>query len=281
MTLRPNSAFQPAGGSGGTMPAAVAPELSLVLPCYNEEGCLEATVPPIAHAFERAGISIELVLVDNGSTDGTSQVIDRLIASGLPILKALVPVNKGQGLGIRTGLNAATGRFIGYLGADGQVSADDTRRVFEAARSAAVPTLAKARRGPRNDGLQRRVVSGLYNVLMRVLFLGIPSGDINCNPKIMPADVVRVLELTSTDWFLEAEVMLKIWRLRIPVVEIEVADRIRTAGRSHVRLRTMTEFLRNILSYRFGGPWRAWCTRHHAYPAVSVEARRAGTPVAD
>ena len=59
-------------GAGGS-PSRV-PDLSLVLPCYNEEGCLELTVPPLIEAFHKAGIHIEVVLVDNGSKDRTSDV---------------------------------------------------------------------------------------------------------------------------------------------------------------------------------------------------------------
>src|SRR5581483_5057774 len=98
------------------------PELSLVLPCYNEESCLERTVPPLAQAFREAGVALELVLVDNGSTDGTSDVIERLIACGLPVIKGTVPVNQGQGLGMLTGFRLCRGRYIGYICADGQVA---------------------------------------------------------------------------------------------------------------------------------------------------------------
>src|SRR5215831_2468505 len=95
--------------------AQFLPELSLVMPCYNEERCLEYTVPPLASVFETAGIRLEIVLVDNGSRDRTSEVIDRLIESGLPIVKGHVPVNKGQGLGLITGFHLCSGRYIGYL----------------------------------------------------------------------------------------------------------------------------------------------------------------------
>src|SRR5947208_12552058 len=90
-------------------------QLSLVMPCYNEEQCLEKTVPPVVETFMQAGITLEMILVDNGSNDQTSAVIDGLIAKGLPVVKATVPVNRGQGLGILTGLRLSRGRHVGYL----------------------------------------------------------------------------------------------------------------------------------------------------------------------
>jgi len=85
------------------------PELSLVMPCFNEENCLDLTVPPLLQVFQQAGVDLELILVDNGSTDRTSAVIDGLIARGLPIVKGRRIVNQGQGLGIRSGLQMSRG----------------------------------------------------------------------------------------------------------------------------------------------------------------------------
>jgi hypothetical protein len=238
--------------------ASAIPDLSLVVPCYNEEACLGDTMTPLAEAFARAGVALQLVLVDNGSTDRTSQIIDELTARGLPVTKGVVPVNQGQGLGILTGFPLCRGRFIGYICADGQVSPEDVVTVFEAARRAPVPTLAKARRLFRPDGWLRKVTSIAYNGLMHLLFWGMPSLDVNGNPKIVPAEVLRRMELTSRDWFLEAEVMLKARYLCLNVIEINLLGKPRAGGRSRVRLATVLEFIRNIVWYRFGGPWRGW-----------------------
>ncbi len=253
------------------------PELSLVVPCYNEEACLPNTMPPLAEAFARAGITLQLVLVDNGSTDRTSQIIDELIARGLPVTKAVVPVNQGQGLGILTGFPLCRGRFIGFICADGQVSPEDVVIVFEAARRSPVPTLAKARRLFRPDGWMRKVTSIAYNGLMQLLFWGMPSLDVNGNPKIMPAEILRRMDLTSRDWFLEAEVMLKARYLRLSVIEINLLGKPRACGRSRVRLATVFEFIRNITWYRFGGPWQAW---RASTAALLPVAKTAGVPSA-
>lgn len=237
------------------------PELSLVMPCYNEAVCLDRTVPPLVEAFSRAGVALELVLVDNGSTDDTSAVIDRLIARGLPITRAHVPVNQGYGLGILTGLGISHGQAVGHIAADGQVAAEDVVKVYLALKGASGPALAKARRRGRKDGLIRDVISIGYNALMHVMFPGVKSRDINCNPKFMPADVLRVMQLASRDWFLEPEIMLKAGHLRLPVIEVDVLSLTREAGRSHVRLATVLEFIWNIAKYRTGGSWRAWRRR--------------------
>src|SRR6185503_16522335 len=96
-------------------------DLSIAVPCYNEEKVLELTMPPLVEAFQNAGIRLQLILVNNGSKDRTSEVIDRLIQSGLPVTKGEVTVNRGQGLGYLTGFRLAEGHFVCNLCADGQV----------------------------------------------------------------------------------------------------------------------------------------------------------------
>ena len=259
----------------GARPDGTVPDLSLAMPCYNEQDCLELTVPPLVEAFEKAGISLELVLVDNGSTDRTSEVIDGLIARGFPVVKAVVPVNRGQGLGIRTGLNKCRGRHVGYLAADGQVGPESVLLIYRAVVTAGNRTIAKVRRRFRPDSSIRRIVSVCYNVSMMILFPGMPSMDINGSPRIMAQEILPLLDLTSSDWFLEAEIMLKAQYLRLLVIEIDVPGQLRKGGRSNVHLRTIFEFIRNILWYRFGGPWRAWRRQ------VSAAAREIHAPLAD
>jgi dolichol-phosphate mannosyltransferase len=244
------------------------PDLSLAMPCYNEEDCLEQTVPPLVEVFQKAGIDLELVLVDNGSVDQTSAVIDRLIAQGYPIRKAVVPVNRGQGLGIRTGLEECRGRHIGYLAADGQVAPESVLLIYRAVATAGDWTIAKVRRRFRPDSLTRKIISVIYNVGMLIIFPGMPSMDVNGSPRIMPRGILPIMELSSSDWFLEAEIMLKVQHLRMMVIEIDVPGHLRQGGRSNVRWRTILEFMRNIARYRMGGPWCEWRRK------VSVTAAR-------
>src|SRR5438105_6058991 len=82
-----------------------AQSVALAIPCYNEEESLEQSATELVDAFQQAGIDLDLVLVDNGSTDGTGAIIDRLIDRGLPVTKVHVPVNGGYGYGIRRGLD--------------------------------------------------------------------------------------------------------------------------------------------------------------------------------
>lgn len=233
------------------------PDLSLAIPCYNEEACIDATARELIAAFSNKGFTLELVLVDNGSSDGTGAVIDGLISQGLPVLKVHVPINQGYGHGVLRGLAQCRGRWVGFICADGQVDAEDVCRLYQAGISAGGDVLVKVRRRFRMDGPRRKVISIAYNLGAASLFGGLGSIDINGNPKLFPSPWLERLELSSKDWFLDPEVMIKAKALGLPVIELNVMARMRRAGVSHVRPVTLVEFSRNLLRYRLLGPFKA------------------------
>jgi dTDP-4-dehydrorhamnose 3,5-epimerase-like enzyme len=265
--------MEPAGrgrADGAPLRSGPAPQLSLVLPCYNEEECLFATASALAEAFVEEGIRLELVLVDNGSRDGTSAVIDALVARGLPVAKVTVPVNRGYGHGIRAGLERCTAPLVGYLCADGQVAPEDVVRTFRLMEGREERVMAKVRRRFRQDSWKRKIVSVHYNLLMLLAFGWTGALDVNGSPKILSREVLRRMRLVSDDWFLDPEVVVKARALGLRTIEIDVEGYARSGGTSHVRRDTVLEFLRNIWRYRFGAGLRAW--------RREVAAEQAGRP---
>jgi glycosyltransferase involved in cell wall biosynthesis len=234
------------------------PAVSLVLPCYNEEECLRQTAGALLDAFAQKGVSLQLVLVDNGSRDRTGEIIDAMIAQGHPVTKVVVPVNCGYGNGILEGLRVCTAPLVGFQCADGQVTAADTVATYEQARAAQGPVLAKVRRRFRKDSWRRKVVSILYNFGMQCVFGWLGSIDLNGNLKVLPRGIMQAMKLESKDWFLDPEIMIKAKYMRLRVLERDVEGQLRQGGRSNVRLLTCWEFAKNILRYRFGRSMREW-----------------------
>lgn len=227
------------------------PDLSLIIPCYNEVDVIRNTTQRLVRVFHERAVNIELILVDNGSNDKTGEIIDQMIVEGYPIIKETVKVNQGYGNGILQGLKHCNGKFVGFLCADGQVEANDVSKVYEIAANTHSPHLVKVRRRFRMDGLIRKFVSVIYNLLTMALFGGLGSIDINGNPKIFPSEYLERMNLQSKDWFLDAEVMIKAKKLGLKVYEINVIAQMREGGKSNVRTSTIQEFLGNLLKYRF------------------------------
>jgi glycosyltransferase involved in cell wall biosynthesis len=239
-------------------PRRGGPALSLVMPCYNEDAIVGQTVRRILAAFDRAGIPLELVTVDNGSADRTGEILAALARDDARVMPRRVERNVGYGNGVLSGLPHCRAPWIGIVPADGQVDAEDIVRLYEDAVASGEVVLAKARRRFRMDGLARKFVSVAYNVFFRVLWRGVDSLDINGLPKIMPHEVVRRMALSSRQWFLDPEIMIKSQYLGIRVLEYNVFARMRGSGLSHVRVSTCWEFFVSLLRYRFSGELRAW-----------------------
>jgi len=242
--------------TSNTMRQPDQPDLSLVIPCYNEEDVIRSTALRLVQCFHNRNIDAELVLVNNGSIDDTGKIIDELISEGYPIVKETVEINQGYGYGILRGLQASRGTLVGFTCADGQVEAEDVVRVYEIAASATSPTLVKVRRRFRMDGMVRKIVSIIYNSITALLFFGLGSIDINGNPKILPREYLERMNLQSKDWFLDPEVMIKAKRLGLQVYEFNVMAQMREGGTSHVRPATCWEFVINLLKYRFAAGGR-------------------------
>ncbi len=234
------------------------PEVTLVMPCYNEEDSLPVTVPELFDVFGADGSSLELVLVDNGSKDKTSEIIDNLIAAGYPIKKICLSLNQGYGGGVLAGLNVCETPVVGYLCADGQVSAEDTLMAYRLIKGREDRTITKVRRKFRKDSLKRKIVSIVYNGMMQALYGGLGAIDINGNPKIFSLKTLRAMELSSRDWFLDPELIIKAKHMGLRVIEIDVEGIARRGGTSNVRTSTCIEFLKNILLYRFGSSLKSW-----------------------
>lgn len=233
-------------------------DLSLVMPCYNEEKVVAYTIRRLMRAFSREGYSLELVAVDNGSSDGTGDIIRRLSGEDTRIVHVRIDDNRGYGNGVLQGFKHCTAPWVGHIPADGQVDAEDVVRLFESAIISGDQVIAKVRRRFRMDGLSRRVVTFVYNAVVHVLWPGLSTFDVNAVPKLLPRDLLAILQLESEGWALDPELMIKAHYLGIPVLEYNIMARQRSGGQSHVQVGTATELMSSLIRMRFSGWLREW-----------------------
>lgn len=234
------------------------PNLSLVMPCYNEQECVANTIRRLLAAFEAAGHQLEIVAVDNGSTDETGEILERIACLDPAVRVHHVERNQGYGFGILSGIPECSADWIGFIPADGQVDAGDVVHLYESVLTTRGDVVGKVRRRFRMDGFQRKLISIAYNGLVNLMWPGIQSLDINGTPKIMRRSVLTAMRLESTGWFLDPEIMIKAHYLGVRVLELNVFARMRGNGISHVRTSTCWEFLRSLLAFRFSARMRHW-----------------------
>lgn len=239
------------------------PDLSLIMPCYNEESVAGVTARRLVRAFRRADLRLELVAVDNGSQDRTGEILERLAAEFPEVVTLRVDVNEGYGKGVLSGIPAASAPWIGIIPADGQVDAEDVVRLFETAAATDGRVIAKVRRRFRMDGPHRTLVSIAYNTYFRMLWPGIASLDVNGSPKLLPRRYLLAMRPESHGWCLDPEIMVKAHLMGLRVHELNAFARQRESGSSHVRATTLWEFFRTLLEMRFSqqSAWKGELSR--------------------
>ncbi|MCP4871683.1 MAG: glycosyltransferase family 2 protein [Proteobacteria bacterium] len=228
------------------------PPLSLTIPLYDEEGNVQRVVRDLLDAFGKADVPFTLILVDNGSRDGTRAIVQRLEAEHDAVRGVYLDKNQGYGGGILAGMETADTPLLGYMWGDAQVGADDVLRVYRRLVADDVD-VAKARRVQRMDGWQRTVVTRVYNTAALWLF-HVTSTDANGCPKIFTRDAWNQLgPPKSADWFLDPEIMIGVAEQVMKLAEVDVLARARDFGVSKVGVGTVIEFAINMLRRRAGG----------------------------
>ena len=237
-------------------------DLSIVMPCYNESENVPYTVPRLVRAFAGSNVRYEIIPVDNGSNDDTWEKLGVLAEKFPGIVRPVqVAVNIGYGNGILQGINNTNARWIGTVAADGQVDAEDVFRLYEACAETDGNMLGKVRRRYRMDGFQRQVISVGYNVFVRMLWPRLGSWDVNGQPRMLRREVVQAMDLQSTNWLLDPEMLIKAHHMGVRVMELNVFARMRGNGLSHVRMATCWEFFTYLLGFRFSGRLKSWRER--------------------
>lgn len=222
--------------------------LGLVIPLLNEVDLVASVTEAIHATLSGAQIPHTLVLVDNGSTDGTGELIDTL-AQSMPIVAVHLAQNAGYGGGILAGLSALAQdppEIMGWCWGDGQVQPETLPPLYRACIRGA--PLAKVVRTERQDGMTRRIVTTGYAWATRAI--GATHPDVNGCPKLLRREALQTLAPRSTDWFLDAEVVLGAQSRGWEIATHPAAMMPRSAGRSKVSAATVIEFAWNLARWR-------------------------------
>jgi len=176
-----------------TGPATDIPSLSLIVPLYNEEARVGETFDDLVK-FARGGEStIELIFVDDGSTDRTRGTVRSLLTStdGVDMRLLCLP-HQGKGAAVRAGIAAAHSEYAGFCDVDLSTPLDDFRHIFERASKNGGTLAIGSREAPGANLLQRsrtrQLLGRLYNRLLRNTVIRDIS-DTQCGAKIASVTV--------------------------------------------------------------------------------------------
>lgn len=205
-----------------------AVRLSVVVPFYNEAACLEAVCHEVREILQREVPGAwELIMVDDGSRDGTAALIDGL-ARQYPGLRALhLQPNSGQSAALEAGFAAARGDLIATLDGDGQNDPGDLRRLMEELERRQVDMMCGVRVN-RADNWVRRISSRLAN-RVRAALLHDHISDVGCSIRVFRRQcLTRLHFFRNAHRFFPALVQMQGFR----VAEMPVRHRPRLRGES-------------------------------------------------
>lgn len=201
--------------------------LTVVLPCYNEEGNIEHTVRDVLAWFAAANVDGDIVVVNDGSRDGSARVLEALASEFRNVACIAHAEKKGYGAAITDGCDHAQGEVIAFMDSDGQFHAEDLGKLLPHMQTHRFVT---GRRVHRADDMHRKLNAFLYGMLIRFR-LGITVPDLNCGMKMFTRELwPQIRPQHATGALFNAEVYYRLKQLAVPVKSVPVAHYPRTKG---------------------------------------------------
>jgi hypothetical protein len=207
-------------------------EISILLPAYNEALQIEKCIREVEHAVSSLSSSYEIIVAEDGSTDGTDRVVATLTKQNPNLNLLHSPVRLGKGRAIKNAVGSAKGDVIVFMDVDLATSLRYLPRILQPVRQHG--GIAIGSRHAKGSIVKRRISRTLfslaYNLLVRMLFLD-GVRDHQCGFKAMSREAAQVLrEVKSDGFFFDTEMILRCKKLGFPVTEVGVewAEKRRT-----------------------------------------------------
>jgi dolichyl-phosphate beta-glucosyltransferase len=231
--------------------------LSIVVPCYNEEQRLPRTIEQIERYLDGKDTQYELILVDDGSADGTRLIMDAAAERHVSVRVEALPHNRGKGRALAVGVGVARGDEILLTDADLSTPIEELEKLQAALnKGAGVAIASRALRGSRvevSQPIYRVLMGKAFNLIVQAVLLpGI--WDTQCGFKLFRADVAhRVFAGLVTDGFAyDPEVLFRARRQGVKIAEVPVVWR-NSAPTKVSPIRSSFDMLRHVVRIRFRG----------------------------
>jgi glycosyltransferase involved in cell wall biosynthesis len=227
-------------------PARVA-RLSYFFPAHNEEANLEGLVEEALVTLPTLADTFEIIAVDDGSSDATPTIADRLAAAHPDVVRVVHhPTNLGYGAALRSGFGAARYELVAFTDGDRQFKIVDIGRLTARLARTDHPDVVVGFRIKRADPPARIAYARAYRLANRIFF-GLQITDVDCAAKLFRREVLEELRVESGGAFFSAEMIIKLRAAGRTVVEVGIPHYARMAGSAtganpRVVLRAMRDF---------------------------------------
>ena len=204
------------------------PRVSIFLPAYNEVHNLEGAVADVIWAANQVLTEYEILIIDDGSTDGTGPLADRLASAHPQIHVVHQPRNMGIAAGYARALDEAKLDYFSFLAADGEIARESVRDILGSVGRADI--VAPYHQNPRARQLHRRFLTWASTALVNVLFgqrMHYYQG-----PCIYPVALARKLPKTAGGFYFLTQMLIHALHAGYTCIEVGLTHVDRTHGRS-------------------------------------------------
>ena len=248
------------------------PFLSIVIPAYNEEGRLGDSIRKISSYLDTSGTDAEILVVDDGSTDGTADMAAKALEGrrGRVLRNG---DNRGKGYSVRRGVVEARGRFVLLTDADLSTPIEEHGKLAAVLRDRDLDVVIGSRALPNSDvqvrqGWVRKRMGRTFNTIIRV-FTGLHFRDTQCGFKLMDRDRVKPIfdKMVVNRFAFDVELLFLCARFGLSVADVPITWRNATGSKvSLIRdplnmiadvLRVRWRFRRGLYNPELGAPGAA------------------------
>ena len=209
--------------------SAAPSSLSVFFPAYNDSGTIASLVIRALQTASRLTPQHEVIVVNDGSTDSTAQILDAL-ALVYPALRVVThSANRGYGGALRSGFSTASKEIIFYTDGDAQYDPGEMELLWQQMRAGV--DLVNGYKLSRSDPWHRIFIGRLYHYIVKMLF-GLKVRDVDCDFRMMRRTIFDKVRLEKNSGVICLEMMKKIQDAGFVIVEVPVHHYHRAYGRS-------------------------------------------------
>jgi len=200
--------------------------ISIIFPAFNEEENISKAVEHGRKAMAKFFTDIEIIVVNDGSSDATAAIIDEMAAENSDVVPVHHEVNRGYGAALRSGIYKASKELIFFTDSDLQFDLEEIHHLQEWIHRYDIVAGYRARRA---DPAHRRFNAWGWNVLVR-LILGLKIKDIDCAFKLFRREVFQNIRLETVGAMINTEILTLAQRSGVRIKEVPVSHYPRLAG---------------------------------------------------
>ncbi len=223
-------------------------KLSVIIPVYNER----ETIAEVITRVKAVALNKEIIVVDDGSTDGTVEIL-RDQRKGQVLIVHESKINAGKGAAVRIGLKYVTGDIVVIQDADLELNPDEYHQLIRPILSGETKVVYGSRFLRKNPGIPLlTLLANKFLVMLTNLLYGTSLTDMETCYKVFSAEVLEKIPLRSVGFELEPEITAKFFKAGFRIVEVPVEYHPRTVeGGKKINWRDGIKAIQTLVKYRF------------------------------